>query len=165
MALQSTTAIASVTLQSDSPSVTFSGIPNTYRDLIIVVEGLMNHSGDGFITLRLNADAGSNYNTVYAANTSSAPRTNVTGADLVYGGATRRVMTYTSIMDYSVTDKHKTLLTRSNNQPDNFVFMYASRWANTAAVNSITLLTTLTNFSASGFMSAGTTISLYGRIA
>jgi hypothetical protein len=154
-------ALATTTLGSAASSVTFSSIPATYKDLIVVLNGQISFPSDGFITLRLNGDTGSNYNTVYTANASSASRTNVAGADLLYG-ASSRGMTYTSIMDYSATDKHKTMLNRAGNTSDSFVFMSAHRWANTNAVNSVTILTTTTGFSPTGSLSAGMTLSLYG---
>lgn len=164
MALQSTTAIATVTLQSASPEVTFSSIPNTYRDLVLVINGAVTFPSDGFITLQLNNDSGGNYNTVYAANASSANRTNVAGADLVYGSS-NTFITQTNIMDYAQTNKHKTMLTRAGDASATFVFMSATRYASTTAVNSLKVLTTNTSFGATGSLSAGMTISLYGRIA
>jgi hypothetical protein len=60
------------------------------------------------------------------------------------------------IMDYSATDKHKTSLARSN-RADSGVDASAIRWANTAAINSITLLQTNGRT-----LEAGATIALYG---
>jgi hypothetical protein len=61
-------------------------------------------------------------------------------------------------MDYSATDKHKTVLTR-NNITDNNVTAIASRWANTAAITSVTVL------SPSSTITSGSTISLYAIVS
>jgi hypothetical protein len=62
------------------------------------------------------------------------------------------------LMDYSATDKHKTALIRMN-VADTIVFAQASRWANTAAVTTLTALTILNSYP------TGTTLSLYGILA
>jgi hypothetical protein len=59
-------------------------------------------------------------------------------------------------MDYAATDKHKTVLTR-NNVSGTGVEAQAARWANTAAITSVTVITS----SGAGF-ATGTVISLYG---
>jgi hypothetical protein len=62
------------------------------------------------------------------------------------------------IMDYSATDKHKTILSRYNS-PSASLQMAAERWANTSAITSIYC------GMKTGTMSSGTTLSLYGVIA
>ena len=59
------------------------------------------------------------------------------------------------LMDYSATDKHKTVLTRSGTNLDG-VEALAGRWANTAAVTSWVILTSSAAFA------SGTTFALYG---
>jgi hypothetical protein len=59
------------------------------------------------------------------------------------------------IFDYSVTDKHKTTLTRTT-IPDAATLAHGSRWANTAAVNTVAVVAFIGSFS------IGSTISLYG---
>ena len=61
--------IASLTLSSATGTVTFGSIPQTYRDLIMVI----NHSGAGDnFYFQLNSDTGSNYSDtgVYGTGTS-----------------------------------------------------------------------------------------------
>ena len=70
-------------------------------------------------------------------------------------------MSIAQIMDYSATDKHKTVLVRGNyDQPSvgRFVEAQASRWANTAAINSIAV-------SSTSNLGVGSRIDLYGVIA
>jgi hypothetical protein len=65
-------------------------------------------------------------------------------------------MNLIQIMDYSANDKHKTVLIRQSEANLGNVTATAARWANTAAVTSITFLLV------GGNLQAGTTISLYG---
>jgi hypothetical protein len=151
-------ALANITLGSSASQVTFSSIPATFRDLILVAEGTLTGSSVG-VGLRYNSDAGSNYQSVIisgsgtAAGAAGNAGTNI--ADVAFFGDTSKMNFITQIMDYSATDKHKTLLSRSN-QGGTFVLLYTSRWANTAAITSVGVFA-LTNAFASG-----TTLSLYG---
>ena len=166
MALQSTTAIATITLQQASSEVVFSGIPATYRDLIIVFDGQSTSTAQNTF-IRLNGDTGSSYSSVLArgngSNAASASTT-TTGAWFIIGNQTlgqAQSNATGQIMDYSAIDKHKTILTRANNNNPTgpSVEMTASRWANTAAVTSVTIYVSSASFA------AGSTFSLYGRIA
>jgi len=67
---------------------------------------------------------------------------NMTGTD----GAT-----VIQIMDYTATDKHKSVLVRANS--GSATAAHAGRWANTSAINEI-------NFNSS--LPAGATIHIYG---
>jgi hypothetical protein len=150
-------ALATVTLGSSASSVTFSSIPATYRDLVIVVAGT-NSTSSG-LYLRLNGDTGANYTAVYAYGTGSSvvSATNIVINGLYVGNFTNAGQSVSTnhLMDYSATDKHKTMLGRGSD-PSNFVIMQATRWANTTAVTSVQVLP------ASGTMSTGMTISMYG---
>ena len=150
----------SVTLSSSASSVTFSSIDQSYRDLIIVVSGSGDASNETIFGY-LNGDTTtSNYSYVYArgsgstatSGTSANPyvgqlRTDTVGSNII------------QIMDFSATDKHKTILSRWNNDTG-FVTMAATRWANTSAVTSIQL-----SYGASSDYAVGTTFSLFGIAA
>lgn len=151
-------ALANITLGSSASEVTFSSIPATFRDLILVVDGTLTGSAVG-VGLRYNSDSGSNYSSsiISGSGTSAAAAGNASTniADVAYFDNTSKMNFITQIMDYSATDKHKGLLSRSN-QAGTFVLLYASRWANTAAITSVGVYA-LTNAFASG-----ATLSLYG---
>lgn len=155
------TPLATVTLASTASSITFSNIPATYRDLILVVDGTTSGTGVG-IGLRYNADSGTNYSAVIMSGSGSAAASSSnTGnnvADVMYADNTTRINGIIQVMDYSATDKHKTALSRSN-QAGTYVLAYASRWANTAAITSVNVVTLTSSFA------SGTTLSLYGVIA
>jgi hypothetical protein len=147
------TQINSVTLAAASATVTFSSIPATMRDLVIVVNG--NTSANQFTGLRFNSDSGSNYSMVrmYTGPTSSTD-TRTYGL-LTTGNPSLTLNSIAQIMDYSATDKHKTVLIRSNIPADN-VAAHAVRWANTAAITAVAVEAISTTWA------VGTTFNLYG---
>ena len=159
------TPLATVTLGSSASSVTFSSIPATYRDLILVV-GNLTGSATNSLYLRLNGDTGSNYSFVYmnavSGGTVSSSGTNNLGLFLGSANAgissTERQTSIANIMDYSATDKHKTALARWNQTAE--VAAIASRWASTSAITSLQVY-----INGGATMGTGTTASLYGVIA
>lgn len=146
----------STTLSSSASSVTFSSIDQSYRDLIVVVSGT-NATGAQTLRFQANGDTGSNYNSVRMdGNGSSASSLALSAQDnvqlAVFG--TTQAVAITHIMDYSATDKHKTLLARGD-RADDRTRATAGRWASTSAITSITLYGSNSyNFDA--------TFSLYG---
>jgi hypothetical protein len=149
------TPLATVTLGSAASSVTFSSIPATYRDLIVVFVGSGSTNAD--LRVRLNGDTGSNYSFVYALGAASVISASGTQNGLTFGAVDAgQTLSKMSIMDYSATDKHKTALTRWDSISSSATTMYASRWANTAAVNTVLV------FPTSGTLSTGATVALYG---
>jgi hypothetical protein len=161
------TPLANITLGSTATSVTFSSINQSYRDLIIVFTGSIN-TADRLGSIRFNADSGSNYSRVQMVGTGSTTSSGTltgTATDFYYSGsANQQTDSIISIMDYSATDKHKSILSRSN-VPSERTFANANRWANTAAITSIQLLPTTTAFSANGSFNIGSTFALYGIVA
>ena len=160
------TALATVTLGSSASSVTFSNIPATYRDLIFVFAGTATASATSS-RFRMNGITGSNYSFVRAGGNgsttfSSAPTD--TYFPLVWSNSelsTTQSNAIVQIMDYSATDKHKTVLIReTNNNPSGpAVTMHAGRLDTTSAITSLTALVSANNFA------TGSTFSLYGVIA
>ena len=151
------TALANITLGSSASSVTFSSIPATYRDLRIMIAGTT--SGGVNTVLRFNSDTGNNYTGVLMSGNGSTATSGTYGAgSLLYFGALWTTVgnTYVDIMDYSATDKHKTILGRHSNAA-NEAGAHAGRWANTAAITSVTVLT-----ASAATYSSGTTFALYG---
>lgn len=153
--------IASNVLSSSASSVTFSSIPATYRDLVLVVTGTKTTSGDAGALIELNSDTGSNYSYVWAYGTGSSATsytdTGVGAADVfaIFNNTTPST-NIIQFMDYSATDKHKTILSRTN-IASGYVVMGANRWANTAAINSIKI--NLSTFA------TGTTFYLFGIVS
>lgn len=167
MALQSMTALASITLQEASASVSFSGIPQNYRDLIIVVSSKVVAS-ESTIGTRFNGDTGSNYSRVRAGGDgSNISSVSATGTTIISGLLTTARMTtqegFTAIInvfDYSSTDKFKSVLSRSGNGNNGVEFL-AATWQNNLTINSVTIHT----ISGGSEFAAGSTFNLYGRIS
>ena len=148
------TALATVTLASSAASVTFSSIPATYRDLILVFRGTLTTTA--VVGARANGDTGSNYTLVRMVGPVVSSSHTETYFPLLYSGSPLNGLSIVQFMDYSATDKHKTALTRSGDFSADRVEAIASRWANTAAINSLTVSSTF---------ASGCTFNLYGVIA
>ena len=128
----------STTLASSASSVTFSSISQDYRDLVLVVSG-NNATGDQTLRIQINGDTGSNYYSVRMNGSGSTATSNALSAQNnvqlgVFG--TTQAVCITQIMDYSATDKHKTLLSRGDLAASS-TRATAGRWANTSAITSI----------------------------
>ncbi len=153
------TPLATVTLGASASSVTFSSIPATFRDLIVVLS-VKSSGGNNLARARYNSDSGSNYSRVFmrgdGSSATSAAETD-TGAFIADVDSTNFFVQTTSIMDYSATDKHKTSL--SSTTRGDRVQAFANRWANTAAITSVQVVISSNTFD------AGSTFSLYGVIA
>jgi hypothetical protein len=161
--------LATVTLGSSASSVTFSSIPATYRDLVLVATARSTRADAiDYLAPRLNGDSGANYNSafMFADPNNVANAGSNTGqtyqADLVIPGNTAGSGIFAvgifQFMDYSATNKHKTTLSRGNQigYPEARV----ARWANTAAVTSIVLSVPYN----SAQIAAGSTFNLYGIV-
>jgi len=112
------TPIASVTLSSAQSDVTFSGIPQTYTDLVVVAN-IKGDTGNVGLNYQFNSDTASNYSsTVLAGDGTSASSdrySNQTSAFFTsnYGAGTNDWVTVISnIQNYANTTTNKTILTR-----------------------------------------------------
>jgi hypothetical protein len=154
------TPLATITLGSAAASVTFGSIPATYRDLILVLQGLANTSILS-ATMRLNGDTGSNYSYVFMTGTGSVAQSSAatdTRINVAAISASSMSQTIFQLQDYSATDKHKALLIRTDVAGWG-TRAGAARWANTSAVTSISIIID------GGSLTTGSTLSLYGVIA
>jgi hypothetical protein len=154
------TPLANITLGSATNSVTFSSISQSYKDLRLVISGGIPSDNASF---RLNGDAASVCRGVtIEGNGSSAASATFGNTGLGYFGfsyilwySSSGVVVTMDLLDYSATDKHKTILTRGNNSA-NAVNAVALRWPTTTAVTSIRLDANGSNWS------SGTSFALYG---
>ncbi len=153
--------IATTTLGSPSSSITFSSIPSTYTDLIIVTNTQRDATGSGVVgfVAQFNGDTATNYSvTAVLGNgtTAFSGRDNnqtgafvLTGQDGIWGNS------IINIMNYSNSTTYKTLLTRINTTSGNGVSAYVGLWRSTSAINSVTL-------TGSASLKTGSTFTLYG---
>jgi hypothetical protein len=159
------TPIATTTLGSTASSYTFSSIPSTYTDLVLVTTAKTS-SGSNDAIVRFNGDTGTNYSSTFLSGSgsaaSSARTSNTTYAFLdSYGWVTSTDFNVciTQIMNYSNTTTYKTIMARSNNAAagvDAIVSLYRS----TSAISSITLF-----LASSLSFATGSTFTLYGIAA
>lgn len=154
--------IDSQVLSTSAASVTFSSIPATYRDLVLVVDIIPTAAYER-VYVRFNSDTGSNYNGVYArGNGTTATSGSGTDTSIINANITaligEKTLLKLEVLDYSATDKHKTALARANNA-DYATDMGAYRWANTSAITAVEVFTTVISYA------AGSTFYLYGVAA
>lgn len=163
--------LANVTLGATTGSVTFSSISQSYKDLVIVITARQTASYTGNqLKFIYNGDTGTNYSEVtIQGNGSTASSGSDANINFGFLGGTPSANAAAglfgnmviSIFDYSVTNKHKTSLSRSNNANAE-VLSVAMRWASTSALNTITIYPD-TN-TGSSFV-AGSSFTLYGIAA
>jgi len=156
-----------ITLGATASSVVFSAIPQNYGDLVLVcrVQGTSSAGGLTF-ELQFNLDTGNSYHDIAMGASNggafSNSQSSVDGLRLNYMGSNgNEVSVFVAhIMDYSATDKHKTVLTRHSGTADGQrTDAFAGRWANTAAVTTVTVRPDANS------IASGTTFSLYGVVA
>lgn len=160
-------ALANTTLTSSAGTVTFSSIPATYRDLVLVCRfGGTNAAGGLTFQLRLNGDTGNNYSDVVLGASGGGVFSNATvntnGLRLSYAGdnGTAISTVVANIMDYSATNKHKTVITRHSGTADSTRRdSFMGRWANNAAITSITIRPDANS------IASGSTFALYGIVS
>ena len=153
------TPIATTTLSSAAANYTFSSIPSTYTDLVLVANGSTS-SGTENILLRFNGDTNSNYSRtrLLGDGTSSSTERTVGGTGTGIGDwGTDRCMVRVNIQNYSNTSTNKVTISRSDTE--GYVSLYTGLWRSTAAINSITF------YKSSGNINSGTTFTLYGIAA
>jgi hypothetical protein len=152
MPTQTYTPIAMNTLIAGTTTVTFSSIPSTYTDLVLIINAGTNVG----YSVRLNGDSGTNYSwsRLYGDGSSAVSDrgSNATSITSGWGGQTNNILTV-QIMNYSNTTTNKTALTRIG---DNiYTVAMAGLWRNTAAVNQVSIVGTA-NYA------VGSTFALYG---
>lgn len=154
--------LATITLASSDGQIVFSSIPATYKDLFLTIKAKNNTAGPDSVAIRFNSDSGNNYSNVRMVGDGSSPSSYADTTSVLYVGvSTNSSNTFvinTQVMDYSATDKHKTVLSRCS-QDNGWVTAHAGRWGNTGAVTSISVMPP---GGSSWTFSAGSTFSLFG---
>jgi len=159
--------IATQTVSSAVASVTFSSIPSTYTDLIIVGKLVEDTGGNNNARMRFNSDSGTNYSGTGlvgdGSGASSYRATNTTGIGVSYGNANSgRVPEFIlHIMNYANTTTYKAALGRDGSGVSSGGWTDAGVgvWRSTSAISTISFHTTNTNFG------VGTMFTLYGIAA
>lgn len=158
MAVSAYEVISTQTLGSAVATVTFSSIPQTYTDLVLVANGA--ESANQYVAIRFNSDTGSNYSQtrLYGDGTTaySDRQTSVTFGRLSVGDPTNRFLMIASIFNYANTTTFKTWLSRTNTA-NNMVGAVGGLYRSTSAITAIQVLTV----TADTFV-IGSTFTLYG---
>jgi hypothetical protein len=157
--------IATTTLSSAASTITFSSIGSGYTDLRVIFSALGTTGAGQYANMRFNSDTGSNYShtRLKQSNTSilSQRTSNTTSIWLMDGAelhSTIPTFCTIDVFSYAGSTNKTALVTESSdrNSTSSSQGRYVGLWRNTAAITSITLLTTSGNFA------IGTTATLYG---
>lgn len=158
-------------IASASPNnqqISFTNIPQTYTDLMIVMSARGTGSSSGSIETRFNGDSASNYSYTYIQGNGSAPAYG-RGSNATIGVAGRCsgssstsgifASSICHILNYSSTTANKTIIERAADDENGSGVseMWISLWRSNSAITSITLACPgQANFA------AGSTAILYG---
>lgn len=155
--------INSNTLGSATNTVTFSSIPATFTDLVIVIQGKCA-TADANISIRFNSDTATNYSYTFldgnGTSTFSSRGTNQTSGAIDNYGQIQQNFNSNDIIhifDYANTTTYKTYLSRANNAGMG-IDAIVGLWRKTPeAINTIALIC-----SGSRNFDVGSTFYLYG---
>lgn len=146
--------IATTTLTSNQSTISFTSIPGTYTDLVIIFRGI--ESTNDFNFLRFNGDTGSNYShtEIYGDGSSAQSGRGSNRTTMFFGrGQTDPNNKILNVMNYANTTTYKTTISRNNSDSTG---AFANLWRSTSAITSI-------EFSrGGGTYNTGTTVTLYG---
>jgi hypothetical protein len=160
--------INSQTLTSNTATVTFSSIPQTYTDLVLIITGYTTWTDDGSRGyIQFNTDTGSgntNYSDAWIGSQAANKQTSreVNQPYIAYGvvgnSSTYPSVNEINIHNYRNTSSFGITLSKTGKYATNS--NYGNRWTggvwrNTAAIDTITLKN-------DGSYATGTTFSLYG---
>jgi hypothetical protein len=159
MAVSAYEVISTQTLGTAAATVTFSSIPQTYTDLVLITNGVQ--SANQYVAIRFNGDTASNYSQTRlygdGSTATSDRQTSATFGRLSVGDPTNRFAIIASIFNYTNATTYKTWLSRTN-IANNYVGAVAGLWRITpVAITSLAVLTTTADT-----FSVGSTFTLYG---
>lgn len=148
--------IASQTLGSSAATITFSSIPSTYTDLVLIATGKTTSGAS--LYMRFNSDTGTNYSYIQmtgdGSTASSNRQTNLTAATYGVWRTTNPQYSLVQIQNYSNSTTYKNFLSRSYDD-NGTVRAFADLWRSTAAINRIDLI-------ADTSYEVGCIVTLYG---
>ena len=149
---------------STTASISITSIDQTYKDLILIINGGATVTGDN-IRYTFNSDSGANYSGAYLTTNgtgSTATTYSASAYGLLFssGNYTTSTTNFTTIemniKDYTNTNLNKIVLSTDNNGEARSEII-ASRWASSSAITSMQLTCPGTLR-----FTTGTTVCLYG---
>jgi hypothetical protein len=156
------TPIASTTMTTASPSITFSNISGSYTDLRLICT-LQNINANSPY-LRFNGDTSSNYSQTYLEGNGSTA-VSARGANQTFGYINlnsdpgNNGFIIVDIMNYANTTTFKTYLANASNA-GNAVDVVVGTWRSTSAISTILIAS-----SNGGNYAVGSKATLYGILA
>lgn len=161
------TPIATTTVGSATPSVTFSSL-GAYTDLFISCSVFPDTTTSRYLTLRFNGDTGNNYNDNETAVVSTggeaghddnAPWNYISGYGAMLNDSTTAypMLSKINIMNYGNTTTYKTLIfTSDQSKTGGASYSGVGMWRSTSAITSVSLISSSYNFG------TNSTFSIYG---
>jgi hypothetical protein len=135
--------IATATGTGSAGDITFTSIPSTYTDLVLVANIFTTANANE--TLRVNGDSGGNYSTTAlygngtsALSTRGSNNNAMTFQTDLFSTSTIAAFTVFNFMNYSNTTTNKTVISRSN-KANQSTEAHVNLWRSTAAITSITI--------------------------
>jgi hypothetical protein len=146
------TLISSQVLGSSAASVTFSSIPQTYKDLVLKVSSRIDFSDTVFtLAAQFNSDTGANYSSRYIRGSGTAVISSTGGTGAIYLGLqnanTSTANTFGNLEIYIPNyagSQQKSVSVNSveeNNTTAAYSAIVAGLWSSTSAITSISLFT------------------------
>jgi hypothetical protein len=140
--------IASVNGTGSSDTISFTSIPGTYTDLVVIARGRISSGSDAI--LQFNTDIGNNYSTtiLYGTGTTAGSYRETSQARILadfygYPADNNNHIGIYHIMNYANTTTNKTVLCRSNNaETAAGVDATVGLWRSTAAITSVQIKNT-----------------------
>lgn len=157
------TPLANITLGSSAASVSFSSISQSYKDLVFVISGIASSNQN--VRCQVNGLTTNIYSRVHMSGDGTSAGSGA-GTDVAavltsgvdYATTTTGWQSRCDFIDYTATDKHKIILSRSGLSSAATNAM-ATRIATTSAITSVVFSP------AAGTWSTGSTFALYGIVA
>lgn len=146
--------IQSTTLSSNAASVTFTNIPQNYRDLVVIVNSASNAGGVVDIDFRANGDSSSIYlaQALFGdgSNDFAFTQSNFDQANI--GRMKGLSLMIAEFFDYSTTDRNKCGLSRGGSA-DSDTRMIAFKYASNSAITSLEIRGDGDDFASGGIFS------------
>jgi hypothetical protein len=154
--------IATATGTGSSNTISFTSIPATYTDLVMVFDGTATSGGTAALAFTINGVVTGtlySYLRIQGNGTSASSLSSANNNDAPFGfiSSSNRSMSILNVMNYANTTTFKTTISRTqtSDATDGRVASYVNTYRGTAAVNRLDILATQ-NFS------TASTFTLYG---
>jgi hypothetical protein len=159
--------ISTTTLGSAQTTVSFSSIPATYTDLVLIMTSNSSGTATAFNGyLRFNSDSGSNYSKTQMLGVGAAQSQRASNATAIVWPFDDTTWTVTrfNIMNYANTTTFKTTIFRQD-MGTYGTSAVVGLWRSTSAINAISLTASDQGGGTADQFTAGSTFTLYGITA